>query len=135
MEKWVKMVMKEGVGFVCAHCDKFWWSFRRRLDKCKAFHDGKECAGPGKFMAFPEYSGPLKGKFHQYCFVCGRKPDYTLKIPIGHGLERNIGICEKDKEILIDFRFSDLMPTDRPRHNLKTRGVECPIELPKNSRK
>ena len=132
MKRYVDAVMREGMSFVCAHCNNFWWSYARGLEKCKAGHEGRDCAGPGKFMAFPEYDGPLKGNLHKCCFVCGKEPSHTVAIPIGLGMVRNIGVCDKDREILLDFRVSKLMPVERPRHKLNKRGIQCPIILPKN---
>jgi len=118
----IQIAVHNGVSFICANCDKYWWGQARGLDTCKAGFEGKECSGIGKFKDFPEYEGVLKGHFHQYCFVCGKKPDFLIEIPIGNGLVRNFGVCEKDRHILFDFRLSEHMPNNRPRHQVRKKG-------------
>lgn len=65
--------MANGVSFVCANCEHFWWGVDRKLDGCKAVHDRKECGGPIRNLAFPEYAGPLAGKLTSFCFLTGER--------------------------------------------------------------
>ena len=93
-------VLQAGVGFVCAHCENFWWGIDNGHDGCKAAHDRLPCSGPIRGKAFPQYDGPLKGNLGNYCFVCGRTPS-------AHAVAREtggrVGVCEKHISLLESY--------------------------------
>ena len=91
----ILQVMQRGVGFTCAHCEKFWWGVDNSTDGCKAKHERKECTGPLGGGAFPEYQGPLTGHITRFCFVCGQTPAGAAVVKGGR-----VGVCEKHMEWL-----------------------------------
>ena len=91
--------MANGVSFVCAHCDNFWWGVERGLEGCKAVEDKKDCSGPIRSKGFPEYSGPLKGYLHKFCFVCGIRATKGIMCSDG----RFSGVCNVHVDILENF--------------------------------
>ena len=88
-ENLVRAAMANGVGFVCAHCTKFWEAKEKRMGSCQPLHGGHDCAGPLAGSAFPRYEGPLKNNLTRYCFVCGQEPSHIAEAPLGM-----TGVCE-----------------------------------------
>jgi hypothetical protein len=102
--------MSNGVSFVCAHCDKFWWSVDRGFTECKAAVEGKFCAGPLQEHAFPEYSGPLGDNLSLYCFVCGDDSTKAAVAKKGTSKGKCVGVCAKHFDMLQDTGIQDERP-------------------------
>ncbi len=100
----VPIVMREGVGFTCAHCERFWWGHARN-SACQAAVTGAECAGPLAGLGFPEYKGPLKGNLDKFCFVCGGSP---AAIALARGTA--IGVCKKHVKMLGEYSRENERP-------------------------
>ena len=100
-------VLQAGTGFVCAHCENFWWGADHGHRGCKAVHDAVECSGPIRGLAFPYYKGPLDGQLEQYCFVCGHEPDATAVARVGGA---RVGVCDKHIKLLETFS----VPGEKP---------------------
>lgn len=90
-------VLQQGVGFVCAHCEHFWWGIDNNHQGCRALHDGVPCSGPIRGQAFPYYKGPLKGQLAKFCFVCGKDPCATAVARDGGA---RVGVCESHLSLL-----------------------------------
>lgn len=93
-------VLKAGTGFVCAHCEHFWWGVDQEHDGCRAKHDNVLCSGPIRGHAFPYYKGPLKGHLDKYCFVCGHEPDATAVARNGGA---RVGVCKRHIKLLESY--------------------------------
>lgn len=114
--------MSNGVGFTCAHCEKFWWGVDRGMSECKAAAEGKFCAGPLMGHAFPEYEGPLKGSTAMYCFVCG---DTSSKVAIaskGASKGKSVGVCDKHFSMLSDTGIEGERPRFLTKDKIETRS-------------
>lgn len=98
-------VMQDGVGFVCAHCERFWWGVDRGYGSCWAKAVGKDCSGPMGGGSFQEYEGPLKGNLCRFCFVCGKEPSGVACTK--HG---KVGVCRDHMEWLGSYS----RPNERP---------------------
>lgn len=85
----VLAAMADGVGFVCASCDRYWWG-KARNSACQAAVVGEECGGPLAGLSFPEYKGALTGRLERFCFVCGSDPTAWASV---RGVM--IGVCGK----------------------------------------
>ncbi len=107
--KLIVEAMQQGVGFVCAHCDKFWEGARNGLHHCMAAEQRKPCVGPISGGTFPEYSGPLEEVMSDHCFVCGHRATHSV-IHQGAVDSRKVGVCDTHLEWLRDYSVGG----DRP---------------------
>jgi hypothetical protein len=83
----------QGVGFVCACCEKLRRRAVRGLLCCEAAIDGKDCCGPISGGFFPLYEGPLTRRtIATTCFVCGDKA--TKVLVVHHGEGEYVGACD-----------------------------------------
>ena len=106
----IEGVMRDGVGFVCAHCTKFWWSAARGLNSCKAAQDRKPCIGPINEGTFPEYEGELTDVvLAERCFVCGASASHCI-VHKGAVDSRKIGVCDVHRSWVKDYSVGG----DRP---------------------
>ena len=94
--------MQSGVGFVCAHCENFWWSADRGFTECRPAVEGRLCAGPLAGHAFPEYQGPLGQMLSSYCFVCGDRSSKVAMGSKGSSSGKMVGVCDKHFSMLED---------------------------------
>lgn len=92
----IAQAMDRGLSPVCATCRKYWRARQKGVpgDACLA----KQCGGPIKGMAFPEYDGPItERKFSEWCFVCAEKSTYGVIVPEA---DRILGVCDRHVEYL-----------------------------------
>jgi hypothetical protein len=85
----IERLVDGGLSAVCAWCEHFWRVFEQNLGR--EAHCGKDCGGPASHRAFPEYKGPMKGRFLEFCFICGKEASSGADIN-GKGC---VGICEE----------------------------------------
>jgi hypothetical protein len=102
--------MANGVGFVCAHCENFWWSVDRGFTECRPAVEGRLCGGPFIGHAFPEYKGPLGKQLSSYCFVCGDKSSKVAMASKGSSAGLMVGICDKHYPMLDDVGLQGEKP-------------------------
>lgn len=76
-----------GLSAVCAWCEHFWRVFEQ--NQGREAHCGMDCGGPMSHRAFPLYKGPMKNKFLDFCFICGKEASAGADIN-GKGC---VGIC------------------------------------------
>jgi len=101
----VRTVRERGVGWVCAHCVKFWWGVERGHAQCEALFKRTPCGGPMAELAFPEYEGPIpRETFPTFCFVCGEASSGAVRI---HGIEEMIGVCAAHEDFVYTMRPRD----------------------------
>lgn len=101
----VRAARQKGVGWVCAHCIKFWWGIEHGQAQCRAMFERRPCGGPMAELAFPEYEGPIpRETFPTFCFVCGADSSGAVKI---HGLEEMVGVCAVHEEFVHTMRPRD----------------------------
>jgi hypothetical protein len=100
------MAMANGVSFVCANCDNFWWSAERKLDGCKAHHERKSCSGPVGGFGFPLYEGPLQGHLARFCFLTGEPATAVIRTKDG----REIGATKRGIDVVQTFSKNGLRP-------------------------
>jgi len=93
------LAMANGVSFVCATCEKFWWGADRGLDGCKAVYDKTPCSGPLGGRGFPQYEGPLKGNLLAFCFATGQPSTVAVTTPDS----LMVGASEKGLEVLMRY--------------------------------
>ncbi len=101
----IALAMADGLSAVCATCTRYWEGRARGMPghSCTA-KDG--CAGPMAGGDFHEYDGPMKSALHLWCFVCGIKSRYGVRVG---GSVRVFGACEEHVKML-----RELQPKDRP---------------------
>jgi len=99
VEEEVQKLVSEGVSFVCAMCENWWWSHDRGLDMCKAGILGKECSGPIGGNCYPEYLGPLSSNLVNVCFRCGAQSIAAVEV-FGKGM---CGVCKEHIEMLDSY--------------------------------
>ena len=76
-----------GLSAICAWCEHFHDAkLRGEMISCGK----RDCGGPSKNRAFPQYKGPISGKLASICFICGEEAD--AGIGIGGGV---IGVCNR----------------------------------------
>lgn len=92
----IRRLVSEGVSFVCAMCDHWWWSHGRGLAVCRAAVESRECSGPIGGLCYPEYSGPLKRNLVRFCFRCGAQSIAAVEV-FGKGM---CGVCGEHMEML-----------------------------------
>ena len=95
--------VKNGLSVVCATCRRYWEGRDRKLPepKCTA---ARPCGSPFAGMTFPEYKGPIND-FTRWCFVCGGKPKYGVKVRNGR---RALALCENHIHMLGETTPVDL---------------------------
>ena len=81
----------EGVTWVCAMCDRYWWGRERGLPYCEATARGEACCGPWGGGTYPQYQGPMKGCLAGYCFLCGAASTGWVTVGDGPGA---VGVCQ-----------------------------------------
>lgn len=94
--------MKQGVSFVCAHCQWYWVARDRFVRGAQCASPGP-CGGPLSGREFPHYLGVLS-EWSNLCFVCGAAPSLWVKPLSG---SRLFGLCAAHKPYL-----TELVPHD-----------------------
>lgn len=84
-EKVAQAEIEVGLSAVCAWCEHFHNGRRDGMVSC-----GKNCGGPSVGMSFPEYKGPMDGRFATFCFICGKEADSAIEIG-----GRMVGVCNR----------------------------------------
>ena len=92
----IPVLVRNGLSFICANCENFWWSYEKKLDKCRVHYIGDRCGGPLVGMAFPKYKGPLIAAMSSFCFVCGNAAELSVSI----GKVKCLGVCKKHSEMI-----------------------------------
>jgi hypothetical protein len=105
--------MSKGIGFVCAHCEHYWWGVERGSTGCRLASAADDCAGPLAGEAFPHYRGPLGGKLAHYCFVCGHKPTAYAEAKGDF-----VGVCEDHVGMFDDYSRPNEAPAFVTRSSL-----------------
>lgn len=95
-----------GVSFVCATCDHFWWGVERGLPNCKAHAEQVRCGGPVAGLAYPQYSGPLKGNLRQFCFATGVTAKFVICTKDGG----EVGASDRGMELVQTYSVGGLRP-------------------------
>ena len=85
----VVRVMSEGLSAVCASCKLFWEARDQELPGFTCLAKDK-CGSPIVGDDFHEYDGYLKHTLYNFCFVCGNKSDFGIRIPLK---KSTIGVC------------------------------------------
>jgi hypothetical protein len=87
----------EGVTWVCAMCEGFWWGRERGLPYCEATARGEACCGPWGGGTYPQYAGPLQGHLGGYCFLCGAASDALVLVGDQPG---GVGVCSAHEALV-----------------------------------
>jgi len=91
----ILMTRAQGVCFVCSLCQRWYEGEDQGLEdqvgetRCAAKNG---CCGPVWGGYFQEYTGPLAGYLHKYCYLCGQDATHAIKVK---GIALPIGICKK----------------------------------------
>jgi len=69
-----KMALAQGFVFICSMCSRLHRGKEIGFFKRKSTIEctSKTCKSPLSGGSFDDYSGPLLGHLHEYCFVCGK---------------------------------------------------------------
>jgi hypothetical protein len=86
----VGAALREGVVWVCAMCDRYWWGRERGLPYCEATARGEACCGPWGGDTYPQYQGVLAGHLAGYCFLCGAASHAGISVGGRPGM---VGVC------------------------------------------
>lgn len=122
----VARVMAKGVGWICAHCEHFWWGLSRGVPMCRiVFQKGQDaCGGPIVGRTFPEYRGPLsRSIFPDRCFVCGDEATCGIQV---RGSKELIGACEEHEQMVHEMR-----PHDAEKDKPPVPRVKAILEVPR----
>jgi hypothetical protein len=87
----VAVAMASGLSVVCATCKRY-WDARDRGVPGNSCASTSKCGSPLSGDDFHEYDGPMKGSLHLWCFVCGEKSRFGIRVK---GKLNVIGACEK----------------------------------------
>lgn len=85
----------QGVCFVCSLCQRWYEGEDRGLTdvvgdtRCSSMNG---CCGPVWGGYFQEYTGPLGGYLHKYCYLCGKDATHVAR---ANGFYVPIGLCKK----------------------------------------
>lgn len=94
----VVQLLKSGMSFVCANCEKLWRNLDRGQSMCEASGNGRPCGGPLLLLDFPLYEGPLaESNWTSFCFVCGKPSAGAARV---RDCSRMLGLCENHIDIL-----------------------------------
>ena len=85
-DEMAKMEIAVGMSAVCAWCEH-WHNAKLRGERVKC---GLPCGGPVSGKSFPMYKGPMAGKLHMMCFICGEEAEVGLNWKGGF-----IGVCNR----------------------------------------
>lgn len=85
----VRLVMADGLSFVCATCRHYWEARKNGVPghQCAATNP---CGSPLRKDVFSEYDGPLRDDLMNICFVCGERSKYGLAVK---GKKKVVGVC------------------------------------------
>jgi hypothetical protein len=92
----IDLEISTGLNFVCSSCEH-WHNAKGKgiIVQC-----GQQCGGPSVGLGFPKYKGPFENVLSEYCFICGRNADGSVKIG-----DRLLGFCKNvgpNKETCLD---------------------------------
>jgi hypothetical protein len=82
----IDVELSTGLCFVCSSCE-YWHNSKGKEHILMCGHD--RCGGPMVGRGFPEYKGPYENKLSEYCFICGKDADGSIKIG-----GRLLGFCK-----------------------------------------
>jgi hypothetical protein len=85
----IALAMASGLSAICATCTKYWEAQERGSPSCGT---KTGCGSPLVGDDFHEYDGPMKGSLHLWCFVCGEKSRFGIRVK---GKLNVVGACEK----------------------------------------
>ena len=87
----IAMAMSSGLSAVCSTCTRYWGARDKGIpgDKCLSTTG---CGSPLAGDTFTDYDGPMKGSLHLWCFVCGEKSKFGIRVK---GKLNIIGACER----------------------------------------
>ena len=121
----IALAMASGLSAVCATCKKYWEAQDRGLnERCSSTI---RCGSPLAGDTFSDYDGPMAGGLHLWCFVCGGKSHFGIRV---NGRPTVIGAC-KDH-----IRYAEqLQPIGGPPNQIevKTSGGQLPGTYKKKS--
>lgn len=90
-----KIALAQGFVFICSMCSRLHRGdgkglFGRKNGQVKC--TSKTCKSPLNGGSFDDYSGPLLGRLHEYCFVCGKEQP---ELAVGGALSpiSRVGCC------------------------------------------
>ena len=91
----ILMARTQGVCFVCSLCQRWYEGEDRGFtdvigDTRCASKNG--CCGPVWGGSFLEYTGPLAGYLHKYCYLCGKDASHAVR---AKGIQVPIGLCKE----------------------------------------
>ena len=102
--------MASGLSAVCATCRKYWEGRDKGLPGTRCTSRSR-CGSPLAGDDFHEYDGLMGTALDSWCFVCGVKSDYGVRVK-GH--VRVIGICKAHLPMLRELRPVDKLLAPPP---------------------
>jgi hypothetical protein len=122
----VAVAIAGGLSAVCASCERYWAAREGGLPG-HLCGTKTGCGSPMVGDVFHEYEGPMKGSLRNWCFVCGSKSRFGIKVRGKLGV---IGVCEAHVHYVKQYAVK-AKPVEAPPDVRDAAGVEPVMEPPK----